>query len=469
MFGEQLGLQSSSTIKGYETKIFDDSYVHTIDIVIPDLDTFLSTCKNKKYTICDVVVDGEVFKNVGIGAKGNTSMDLVDVYGNNRYSFKIEFDQYDKSCKYYGLDKITLNNMIQDNTYMKDYISYKLMEQMGVVAPLCSYTKVTINGQDWGLYLAVEAVEESFLERNFGDNHGRTYKPHLLDETDWNIIVPKPEDETENNLFAQQTVKLNYIGDDYEYYYTIFNNRKTDINMTDMVRLVHSIKLLNEETDPLNIIDTDEVIRYFVAHNFTCNFDSYTGTVVHNYYLYEDNGILSMLPWDYSLAFGEFQFTDKSATDIVNYPIDSPVFFEDISFRPMLSWIFNEENADKGYLDTYHEYFRQLAEYTGSQEFQDRLDSVIDLISPYVYEDATRCCTYEEFELATDTLKRFMELRTGSLLGQLNGTVPITYEEQQQSPEKLVDASDIELYWMGDTRIDFDGNLRYPIQKALNN
>ena len=48
-------------------------------------------------------------------------------------------------------------------------------------------------------------------------------------------------------------------------------------------------------------MDVDEVIRYFVVHNFVCNFDSYTGSMIHNYYLYEEDGQLSMIPWDYNL------------------------------------------------------------------------------------------------------------------------------------------------------------------------
>ena len=57
---------------------------------------------------------------------------------------------------YHGLDKLCLNNIIQDNTYMKDYLCYQMMQQVGVAAPLCSYAYLTVNGEDWGLYLAVE-------------------------------------------------------------------------------------------------------------------------------------------------------------------------------------------------------------------------------------------------------------------------------------------------------------------------
>ena len=104
--------------------VIDTSAVHTIDIVMDDWDGFLDTCTNEEYTICTVVIDNESYKNVGIRAKGNTSLTQVASYGNDRYSFKIEFDHYDNTKSYYGLDKLSLNNIIQDNTYLKDYLSY---------------------------------------------------------------------------------------------------------------------------------------------------------------------------------------------------------------------------------------------------------------------------------------------------------------------------------------------------------
>lgn len=104
--------------------VIDTSAVHTIDIVMDDRDGFLDTCTNEEYTICTVVIDNESYKNVGIRAKGNTSLTQVASYGNDRYSFKIEFDHYDNTKSYYGLDKLSLNNIIQDNTYLKDYLSY---------------------------------------------------------------------------------------------------------------------------------------------------------------------------------------------------------------------------------------------------------------------------------------------------------------------------------------------------------
>ena len=128
--------EASGRTMGYESKLFDTTTVHTIDIRMDDWEDFLAQCKNEEYYTCDLVIDGESYPNVAIRGKGNTSLTQVDSYGNDRYSFKVEFDHYDSSLTYHGLDKLCLNNIIQDNTYMKDYLAYQMMEEMGVAAPI---------------------------------------------------------------------------------------------------------------------------------------------------------------------------------------------------------------------------------------------------------------------------------------------------------------------------------------------
>lgn len=114
---------------------------------------------------------------MGIRPKGNTSLSTVANSDSDRYSFKIEFDHYDSTSTYYGLDKLCLNNVIQDNTYMKDYLCYQMMAYTGAETPLTSYVWITVNGEDWGLYIAAEGVEESFAERTYGSDYGAIYKP----------------------------------------------------------------------------------------------------------------------------------------------------------------------------------------------------------------------------------------------------------------------------------------------------
>lgn len=244
-------------------------------------------------------------------------------------------------------------------------------------------------------------------------------------------------------------LSLIYSDDEYSSYSNIFDNAKTDITDEDKDRLIASLKSLNENSDIEDVVNVDEVIRYFVVHNFVCNFDSYTGSMIHNYYLYEEDGQLSMIPWDYNLAFGGFSAGgggSDSATQMVNYPIDTPVSGGTVDSRPMLAWIF----ADESYTELYHTYFDTfISEYFESGYFENLITETENLIASYVEQDPTKFCTYEEFETGVDTLKSFCLLRAESIRGQLDGTIPSASDGQQEDDSALVDASSISLTDMG--------------------
>ena len=142
MNGATLGIKVRPHTMGYEDRLFDQSKVHTIDIEMDDWDDFIANATTKEYYAANLVIDGETYNNVAIRGKGNNSMTTVAAMDSDRYSFKIEFDQYDSAKTYHGLDKLSLNNLIQDSTMMKDYLTYTMMQQFGVNAPLCSYVYI---------------------------------------------------------------------------------------------------------------------------------------------------------------------------------------------------------------------------------------------------------------------------------------------------------------------------------------
>ena len=523
--GEKLGIQKASSVMEYETTLFDTSKVHTIDIVMDDWEEFTENCKSEEYYDCTVVIDNEAFKNVAIRGKGNTSLSSVS---NDRYSYKIEFDHYDNTNTYHGLDKLCLNNIIQDNTYMKDYLTYQMMNDMGVASPLCSFVYITVNGEDWGLYLAVEGVEESFLQRNYGKDYGELYKPDSLSmgggrgnggdfnmddflnssesdgsdnsssnkgnssngsfdfsqipegmtpPTDGGNMPQKPNGgsfdfsqmpegmtpptDGEDGSFdysqmfgdnaggfggfgkGSSDVKLQYIDDNISSYANIFDSAKTDITKADKTRLVESLKNLSNGENLENTVDMEAVIKYFVVHNFVVNADSYTGSMIHNYYLYEKDGQMQMIPWDYNLAFGSFM-SSGDATSSVNDPIDTPLSVSGSGDRPMIDWIFSNEE----YTELYHQYFDEfIAEYFDNGYFEEMIDSVIEMISPYVEKDPTKFCTYDEFLKGAETLKQFCLLRSESVSGQLDGTIGSTSDTQEK--DTLIDASHLKTSDMG--------------------
>ena len=248
-------------------------------------------------------------------------------------------------------------------------------------------------------------------------------------------------------------VLLQYTDDDFDSYQNIFDNAKTDVSDSDKTRLINSLKNLTERQDIENTVDTAAVTRYFVVHNFVLNFDSYTGSMIHNYYLYEKDGLLLMIPWDYNLAFGGFE-SSSDAQSLVNFPIDTPVSGGTAENRPMLYWML----ADESYLENYHEVFSQfISKYFDSGYFEQLIDSTAELISPYVQKDPTKFCTYEKFEQGVSTLKQFCMLRVQSVKGQLEGIISSTSDGQTEDSSNLISADGITVSDMGSMG-NMDGN-----------
>ena len=514
---------------GYES-LFDKSKVHTIDIQISDWEGFIATATNEEYVACTIVIDGQKMTNVALRAKGNTSLSSVATQDSEKYSMKIEFDHYMDGKLFNGLDKLSLNNLIYDSTMMKDYLAYTLMGEMGVPSPLCSFANVTVNGENWGLYLAVEAIEDSFLQRN-NLTRGELYKPDSMsfgggrgngrdfdfeqfrvgdDEEEststssqsqmpqmpsqggfpggmpggnmpggnmptgnmptggfpsggempsmGDFTPPTSEDGSgERPTFSiagfaggfnfgmgSSDVKLSYIDDDPDSYSNIFNNAKTDISKADKRRLIQALKDLSEGKDIEHTVYTNEVINYLAVHDFLQNDDSYTGMMVHNYYLYEEDGQLAIIPWDYNLAFGGMNGSD--GTSLVNSPIDSPVSNGDASDRPLVGWIFEDEEAVAKYHETYN-YF--VTQYLESGWLVSEIKRVAEMIRPYVEKDQNSFYSVEEFDEGVSNLLTYCSLRTQSIRGQLDGTIPSTTSGQRANSSSLVDGSSMNVSAMG--------------------
>ena len=468
----------------YESKLFSTDQIMDIDILMDedDWNNMLENAISEEYYSCNVVVNGKTFYSVGIRPKGNTSLSsIVNDPDTDRYSFKLEFDHYIEGQTCYGLDKLILNNNYADATNMKEAIVYDMYQYLGVDASLYNYAKISVNGDYRGVYLALEAVEDSFMLRNYGTEDGNLYKPESMGiggGVDLNGIpnnkkmpdgedfpqkgeMPDGEDcpqmgEAPNGEVADIKMgimggnggaDLNYTDDDLDSYSTIWDGEITDSDKKDHKRVVEALKNISEGTDLETYMDVDNILKYMAVHTFVVNDDSLSGTMAHNYYLYEYNGKLNILPWDYNLSFGGMSMGGKmggqslGATSVINDAIDTPFSITDF-FNALLE---NEE-----YLEQYHGYLNELVEkYVNGGEFEKTYERIRSQIDDLVGNDPTAFYSYEEYEEAANMLIEVVQLRAKSVSGQLAGTIPSTDEGQQQDSSNLIDGSDIDLSVMG--------------------
>ena len=421
---------------------------------------------------------------------------------------------------------------MSDTTSMKEYLSYKLLDSLGIPTPACSYAHITVNGEEWGLYLAVEPIEEEFIERNYGSIDGNLYKPEsdnvaMGDKDnnenkimDNNNFSPSENTTSENNnkttidnsidmqnqsnmnngdssgqmqmppdmntgnstgemqappdmnngnpsremqtppdmnngdssgqmqtppdMNKQSTndstnqpqipngigggigrnsngANLVWNGDDISNYSAIFDNaifKTTDSD--DYTKILDMIEHLDSLDDIESYLDVDEVLKYFAANTFLVNLDSYVSNMNHNYYLYENDGIVSILPWDYNLSFAGFQA--GSASNAINFPIDSPVS-DSLEESPLIGKLLEVDE----YKDIYHHYLNEIVEnFVNNGTLETLITKTDSLISSYIQNDATAFYTYDEYKASLSNLINFGYDRATSIAAQLDGSQPST-------------------------------------------
>jgi len=119
----------------------------------------------------------------------NVSMHLKGAIGSFRTidqnpSITLDFDRNVPRQRFHGLDKLSLNNSVQDPTYLSERIARDLFTRAGIPAPRVGWANVEINGRDLGLYLLVEGYNKRFLEQHFEEADGNLYDGGLGEEID---------------------------------------------------------------------------------------------------------------------------------------------------------------------------------------------------------------------------------------------------------------------------------------------
>ena len=315
----------------YRAYLFDDTYVHRIDVTV-DADAYRAMAKeplNKAKLDAEITVDGETYRHVIFSVKGATSLQQVAKFRDlkERYSYKLRFGSAEGSETYHGLDCFVLNNSVMNASCMRDMLAYRLFRLAGVPAPYTAYTELYINGELRGLYLAVESEEEAFTARCFGGGNLYEPEPTFLTEyyarrnaeitaegpTDEAVTLPLP---TFPVHYDTPGADLKYTDDDPASYADILNGACFAVTDESTAALTGALKRLSEGKIA-EAVDADEVIRYFAALNLLVSWDSYMSKMLHNYVLHERNGILSMLPWDYDLAFTAMMPAHEGQTEHV--------------------------------------------------------------------------------------------------------------------------------------------------------
>jgi len=139
----------------------------------------------REYTPTTVVVNGEVYREVGVKLKGAAgSFRHVD----DRPAMTLHFSKWAKDQRLFGLRRLHLNNSVQDASRMNEYLGSELFRSAGVPTPRVAWATVRINERELGLYVLKEAFETEFLRIFFDSEKGNLYEGGFVRDIEQDMV-----------------------------------------------------------------------------------------------------------------------------------------------------------------------------------------------------------------------------------------------------------------------------------------
>tara|TARA_R110000868_G_scaffold378658_3_gene644172 strand:+ start:30263 stop:31594 length:1332 start_codon:yes stop_codon:yes gene_type:complete len=237
--------------------------------------------------------EGKDWYKVGVRYKGNSTLLNASRSNGDKYPFKLDFDEFEDEFpqidnqRFYGFKQLNLSNNDSDGSFMREKIAADLFREFGVAAPRVAFYAVYLdrgNGSNFiGIYSLIEEVDDSVPDSQFPDNDGNLYKP----DGDAASFALGTYDESEFDLKTNED-EANFS--DVKAFFDLLNSDLRTSNESQW------------KSDLEAIFNVDTYLKYLAANNVIQNWDTY-GIMTHNYFLYNDEGKLTWIPWDNNEAF----------------------------------------------------------------------------------------------------------------------------------------------------------------------
>jgi spore coat protein H len=294
---------------------------------------------------------------VGIRYKGNSTLKSSYAQGTKKLPLKFDFDEFEdtypeiKNQRFYGFKQLSFSNGFSDKSLIREKVTADIFRNAGIRVPQTAFYRVYIDYGEgsvyYGLYTAVEVVDDTMVDDQFGSDAGNIYKP-----------------DGQGATFAQNAYN--------QAHFEKCNNEETD--WSDIQSLFTALHATTRTTDATTWRTTleskfyvDGFMKWLACNTLIQNWDTY-GKMTHNYYLYADptnNNLLTWIPWDNNeaLATGKMggalsiPLTEvTSGWPLIRYLMDEPQYKlqYDAYLNETMNGAFKPETMQVEYLRLYN-------------------------------------------------------------------------------------------------------------------
>lgn len=368
----------------------------------------ITATENPIWVPCTFVFNGTTWNYVGVRFKGNSSLRDAWQSGNYKIPFRFDFDEFEDTYpaiddqRFYGFKKLTLSSGYKDESLIREKVAADIFRTLGVPAPKTSFYRLFIDCGDgagakyFGLYTMVEVPDDPMLNEQFGNEDGNLYKP---DGTTASFGAGTPS-ETD---FDKETNEDEADFTDVKTLYTAINDTASDSETW--------------KSNLESILDVDGFLNWLAVNTLIQNWDTY-GAMTHNYYLYNDEGLLTWIPWDNNESL-----KDSDAASGGRTPLSLELNESSLDSWPLISRIIEQSS----YLAVYQANLETAVnDHFNAATMQAIYQNAHDLIYDYVVGDEgeqvgyTHLSSDDAFINSLDYLNTHVENRVAAVEDYLN-------------------------------------------------
>lgn len=349
--------------------LYDGSYVHDIRITFDQpnwMDLLDSNRVNgDEMLIGKVQIDGTTYENVGISYAKNGTHQLAG----KRNPWLLKLNLIDKKQNHQGYKTLSISQALRDPSLVREVLGYEMARRY-MPAPRADYVNLTVNGTNKGVYVNIEGVDETFVQKNFTGTEGGISAAFRC--------VPDTRATAQSDCD-----NTNYGALKYE------KNAKCYLRNFDMLSkegwddLIELTRVLNNEPQNAGkILNIDRTLWFLAFNNVVANLNSYEGQFSGNYYLVRDaSGRFNFIPTELNLAFGGYKNTNgQSDLDFDGLVNLDPLLHLNNASKPLIGVLLNNPDNRK----IYFSHIRQiLTDWFENNAYQTRALALQTLITSY--------------------------------------------------------------------------------------
>lgn len=257
-------------------------YIPRFELQLSNEDRNSLRFEPRTYVRMQIREASNTYTNVAVKVKGSrgSSRSIDGRFNDNKPALTLNFDKFTKDQEFFGLDKIHLNNSVQDETYLNEFVASRLFLAAGVPTARATHALVKLNDTDLGLYVLKEGYDKRFLKKHFGDNDGNLYDGGFLNDIDdW---LEKDSGDGPNDWS----------------------------DLKQLLKAVNQSDLDERLAETEKILDVDKFLTFTALEMLTCHWDGYSHNR-NNYRLYHNptNGKFVFIPHGMDQMFWEIDYS----------------------------------------------------------------------------------------------------------------------------------------------------------------